>query len=135
MTPTKCIKASARVSALKQTLTDIIWSVTGRLQGLVQRCLLRKTKVGQFECCVTLLGGVQQIFRLQSARQRDFQNDASSQKVFMFSLRRALPSHPCELCPCGGGILWPCRCRALSLMLLNDRKKKTWRRCSVCVII
>lgn len=72
------MKASTRVSSLKQTLTHIIWSVTGCLEGLVQHCLLRKTKVGQLECCVTLLGGVQQVFRLQNARQRDFQNDAFS---------------------------------------------------------
>lgn len=72
------IKTSTRVSSLKHRLTNIIWSVTGGLEGLVQRCLLRKTKVGQFKCCVTLLGGVQQIFRLQSARQKDFQYDAFS---------------------------------------------------------
>lgn len=45
-------------------LTDVIRSVTGRLEGVEQRCLLSKAKVGQLQRSIALLGGVQQVFRL-----------------------------------------------------------------------
>lgn len=49
-------------------LTDVIRSVAGRLEGVVQGCLLSKAKVGQFERGVALLGGVQQVLRLPHPR-------------------------------------------------------------------
>ena len=55
----------APVQSWQQTLTNIIRSVTWSLEGVVQRCLLGKAKVSQFESGVTLLGGVEQVFRLQ----------------------------------------------------------------------
>lgn len=53
----------------------------------------------------------------------------SSRNSFLHSVKQSLPSHPCEQCPCGGGILWPCQCHALSLTPLNE---ETWHRWNVC---
>lgn len=49
----------------QQTLTDIIWSVTGSLEGVVQCRLLSEAKVCQFEDRVSLFSGVQQVLWLE----------------------------------------------------------------------
>lgn len=40
--------------------------------------------------------------------------------LWRITLTAAVPLHPCERCPCGGGTLWPSRCHAWSLTPLMD---------------
>lgn len=56
---------SANVSGQKKQLTNVVGCVTGRLQRVVQGCLLGEAKVCQFEDCVFLFGGVQQVLWLR----------------------------------------------------------------------